>query len=299
MPESSPAQRATNTSRRKTAISGLVAGEANRVASVVRRVVEYVDVRKADAPNQETPEKGSKDSGGECLQPGGDLGPGARSRTDSLRAHEFLLGWRAWEGREPQPSELVIRLADVTRSVPDRNAIREVSCSPGSGPGNQMPFHVDVITTLFLWCDDGSRPASKGDTARPAGQCRGCPRNCKRRAKGRHRSHWATGKATRGGDPQARRPAIAVVNRGRVGRGGRAGPEYPLRVRAPQRNWGTRWDRGFIVCTRPLPPHSSRATGSRLACPLLSDWQHGVVSARPGHSRPTLDYKTFLGAALR
>src|SRR5580700_6902868 len=31
----------------------------------------------------------------------------------------------------------------------------------------------------------------------------------------------------------------------------------------------------------------------------LSDWQHGAVSARAGHSRPTLDYKTFPGASLR
>jgi hypothetical protein len=44
------------------------------------------------------------------------------------------------------------------------------------------------------------------------------PRSCKRRAK-RHSSHWATGKAVRGKAPRDRRPAIAVVNRGRVGRG--------------------------------------------------------------------------------
>src|SRR5438105_135322 len=31
----------------------------------------------------------------------------------------------------------------------------------------------------------------------------------------------------------------------------------------------------------------------------LSYWQHGAVSARVGHSRPTLDYKTFPGAFLR
>src|SRR5215469_6791689 len=31
----------------------------------------------------------------------------------------------------------------------------------------------------------------------------------------------------------------------------------------------------------------------------LSDWRDGVASARAGHSRPTLDYRTFPGASLR
>src|SRR5258705_6015743 len=40
-----------------------------------------------------------------------------------------------------------------------------------------------------------------------------------------------------------------------------------------------------------------RASTASLRC--LSDWQHGAVSARAGHSRPTLDYRTFPGASLR
>jgi hypothetical protein len=59
---------------------------------------------------------------------------------------------------------------------------------------------------------DGSLRGSKGNTVKPPsfwswGRCRGCPRNCKRRA-ARQPCHWATGKAAQGKDPRARRPAI-------------------------------------------------------------------------------------------
>lgn len=40
----------------------------------------------------------------------------------------------------------------------------------------------------------------------PKAQLRGCPRNCKRRA--RAESHWTVREGGKGGDPQARRPAV-------------------------------------------------------------------------------------------
>src|SRR5258705_12411494 len=51
----------------------------------------------------------------------------------------------------------------------------------------------------------------------------------------------------------------------------------------------------------PTSARSRRLTwrASTASLPCLSDWQHGAVSARAGHSRPTLDYKTFPGASLR
>jgi hypothetical protein len=53
-----------------------MAGEAGGMASVMRRVMEHVDVRKADTPNQESAEKGGKHSRDERIRSGGDLRPG-------------------------------------------------------------------------------------------------------------------------------------------------------------------------------------------------------------------------------
>jgi hypothetical protein len=52
-------------------------------------------------------------------------------------------------------------------------------------------------------------------------QCRGCPRNCKRRASDliATGSLRASGKVVDGDDPRARRPATAGVTRGRSRRG--------------------------------------------------------------------------------
>jgi hypothetical protein len=119
-------------------------------------------------------------------------------------------------------------LAAGTRVHASKETSATATASAGSDGRQTLPFspssengpvscghHNHTIPMLRRWFPIAG---SKGNTVRPVGQCRGCPRNCKRRAK-RHRSHWATGKAAQGGDPRARRPAITVVNRGRVGRG--------------------------------------------------------------------------------
>jgi hypothetical protein len=52
-------------------------------------------------------------------------------------------------------------------------------------------------------------------------QCRGCPRNCKRRASDGFTTENAhvLGKVVGGDEPRARRPATAGVTRARIGRG--------------------------------------------------------------------------------
>ena len=63
--------------------------------------------------------------------------------------------------------------------------------------------------------------------------------------------HWETGKAAQGGDPRARRPAITVVKRGRVGRGVPMGSWCRVRV---------------AVASRPLLPFAVAASGTRRTC---------------------------------
>src|SRR5690349_24994837 len=92
MPERSPAQRAANTSRRRTAIPGLMAGKTGGMAGVVRGVMNHIDVRKADTPNQESAEESGKDRRDKRVRSGGDGRPGTWPGADDVRLHEFVLG---------------------------------------------------------------------------------------------------------------------------------------------------------------------------------------------------------------
>jgi len=69
----------------------------------------------------------------------------------------------------------------------------------------------------------GSRKGSKGNAVRVRRtQCRGCPRNCKRRVSGPIVPLGALrlpGRRPGSDDPRARRSATATVTRERVGRG--------------------------------------------------------------------------------
>jgi len=63
----------TDMSRRRTAIFGLMAREAGGVAGVVRGVMNHIDVRKADAPNQESAEESGKDRRDEGVRSGREM----------------------------------------------------------------------------------------------------------------------------------------------------------------------------------------------------------------------------------
>ena len=81
-----------NKSRRRTAIPGLMAGKAGGVAGVVRGVMNHIDVRKADTPNQESAEESGKDRRDKRVRSGGDGRPGTRPGADDFRLHKLLLG---------------------------------------------------------------------------------------------------------------------------------------------------------------------------------------------------------------
>ena len=205
----------------------LVAGEAGRVASVVRRVVEYVDVRKADTPNQETPEKSGKHSGGDRLRPRGSLRSRARLRTDCLRSHEFFSSAAVPERFIAGGAAL---LADVRGSVPDRKPIA-VATAPqalaaGCDFGNRMTFscgrHNHAVPMLRRWFPIAG---SKGNTVRPQANAVAAPAT----VSGEPSVIQATGRPGRRREAETRKPgdlpspwsiagASAGVSRGIDGR---------------------------------------------------------------------------------
>jgi hypothetical protein len=73
------------------AIAGLVAWEADGVARVVCRVVEQIDVGKADTPDQEPAEQRGKYRSDQRFQSRGGVGPYTHSSSDNLRLRELLL----------------------------------------------------------------------------------------------------------------------------------------------------------------------------------------------------------------
>ena len=72
-------------------MSGLVAGKAGRMARVVRGVVNKVDVRKSDTPDQDGGEKGGEHRRDNALRPGDGLRSATRLGADDCRFHELLL----------------------------------------------------------------------------------------------------------------------------------------------------------------------------------------------------------------
>ena len=98
---------------------------------------------------------------------------------------------------------------------------------------------------------------------------RGCPRNCERRARAHHATGRAREGAARGGDPQARRPALTITHptRGARGRSGRSAAV----TRSPSEARGVRATPEPRTILSPRPPRVGGPKTSERSCHASRD----------------------------